>query len=317
MERVTLGDIRAAEARISGQVLRTPLLPGPREIASHGQWMWVKPESLQPTGAVKIRGAINAISLLAAERRRAGVVTFSSGNHGRALAYAARSAGIPVMIIVPDTAPPGKVVAIGRLGGRVRVVPAGQEGATAHHHAEISGMELISPIDHPAVIAGQGTAGLEILADLPDVEQIVVPLGAGALVSGIAVAVKTLRPTSVRVVAVEPELAGVTAEGFRLGRQVFWSPELTGRTVADGARIKPSAVTFGYIRRLVDEVSTVSEQEISRAVAVLATGCGLVAEPTGALAVAWCLARPELARRRTVAIVSGRNAQSLLTSEYA
>jgi threonine dehydratase len=305
---VTIEDVRAAAARIQGRVVRTPLMPCPW---AAGQ-LWLKPENLQPTGAFKLRGALNALGALADTARGAGVITHSSGNHGRALSWAARSYRVPVVVVMPDTSPAVKVDGVRGLGAEIVMVPPAERESRTAEIAAKRGLAVIPPFDHADVIAGQGTVGLEIVADLADVGTVLVPVGGGGLISGVAVAVKALNPRC-RVVAVEPELAGDLAEGFRRGERVVWAPALTARTIADGVRLPAvGRLTWQHIKRLVDDVVTVSEQSILDAVGVLATSSRLVAEPSGALTLAAYLERSEVAIGQTVAIVSGGNVEPAL-----
>ncbi|HEX5995628.1 MAG TPA: threonine/serine dehydratase [Jiangellales bacterium] len=317
MVMVDLDDIRAAAKRISGLHVRTPLLPWPLA----GSNVWLKPENLQPTGAFKLRGASNAIGALTDAQRAAGVVTYSSGNHGRAVAWAARKYGVPAVVVMPDTTPAVKIEGVRAIGAEVVLVPAAERESRAEEILAERGGALVPPFDHPQVIAGQGTIGLEIAEDLPDVDIVLVPVSGGGLISGIAVAVKSLRPQA-RVIAVEPELAGDLAEGFAAGHRVGWPHEKTLRTVADALRVPLVAeLTWAHIERFVDEVVTVSEDVILETTARLATSARIVAEPSGAVAPAVALTRPDLCSGRTVAIVSGGNVEpSLLVrvlSEYA
>lgn len=302
---VGIADIEAAAIRIRGVCLHTPVValatPEPRALR-------VKAESLQPTGAFKLRGATNAVRSLPDPLRRRGVVTHSSGNHGQALAYAARSAGIPCTVVMPEGASPVKVAATRRWGARIVSVPVAERATACADIAARTGAIEVPPYDSAAVIAGQGTVGLEILADVADAETVVVPVGGGGLISGVAAAVKAQAP-GVRVVGVEPELAGDLAESFRSGRHVRWPSERTATTAADGLR----ATTVGeqnwqHIRALVDDVVTVSEDAILAAVRHLAVAARLVAEPSGAVATAACLTHPAAGGwGETVAIVSGGN----------
>ena len=190
MTLVTLADVQAAAQRIAGAAVRTPLLPAPG-VDPSGR-LWLKPESLQPTGAFKIRGATNAVRSLPAEARSAGVVTHSSGNHGQALAYAARMAGIACCVVVPEGAPAVKVEAIRAQQAEIVLVPPDRRLSEAQRIAADRGATLIPPFDHAAVIAGQGTIGLEIVADLPDVDVVLTQVGGGGLISGVAVALKAV-----------------------------------------------------------------------------------------------------------------------------
>jgi threonine dehydratase len=316
MTLVTIDDLRSAATRVSGQVVRTPMLPCPW--ADDARPLWLKPESLQPTGAFKLRGALNALGALSTAARSRGVITHSSGNHGRALAWAARSYQVPVVVVMPDTSPPVKIDGIRALGAEIVIVPAAdREMRTAATAAE-RGLVVIPPFDHADVIAGQGTVGLEIVEDLSEIGTVLVPVGGGGLISGVAVAVKAISPGT-RVVGVEPELAGDLAEGFRRGERVAWDPALTARTIADGVRLPAvGELTWRHISRLVDDVVTVPEQSIVDAMAVLARWSRLVAEPSGALTTAAYLDRPQAATGRTVAVVSGGNVDpALLASALA
>ena len=304
MDLVTIADIRAAAERVAGTAVRTPLLPQPW--ADRGN-LWLKPESLQPIGAFKVRGAFNAIALLDDERRARGVIAYSSGNHAQAVAYAAQRFGVPAVIVVPDVAPRIKVEATRSYGAEVIQVPIGEHEAKAHELADERGLTLIPPYDHAAIIAGQGTAGLEIAEDLPDVDVVLVPVSGGGLASGIGVAVKALCPAA-RVIGVEPALAADATEGLRLGHQVDWPVADRARTIADGLRAQPSELTFEHLRKVVDEMVTVTEDEIREAVRTLARSARLVAEPSGAVTTAAFLFHAsELPAGKTVAVVSGGN----------
>ncbi|MFL1381753.1 MULTISPECIES: threonine ammonia-lyase [unclassified Nocardiopsis] len=307
MELVSADDIRAAAARLQGSVVRTPLTAGPPQ----GPPFLVKPESLQPTGAFKLRGATNAVALLNPTQRASGVITHSSGNHGQALAYAAARLGVPCTVVVPDNAPKVKVDRMRDRGARVVLVPPERRVEVAEEISRAELLALVPPFDDPTVIAGQGTVGLEILEQSPEVTTIVVPVGGGGLASGVATAAWTVHPRRVRVIGVEPELAADAAESLERGRRVAWEPERTHRTMADGVRVCLSDLTFEHLRHRLDRIVTVTEDEIARAVAHLALGARVVAEPSGALAAAAILAgrvptepgRPEA----TVAVVSGGN----------
>lgn len=308
MRLVDIEDVRAAAKRIDGQHVRTPLLACPWI----SERLWLKPENLQPTGAFKLRGALNAVAALPADTRARGVIVHSSGNHGRAVAWAAREQGLDAVVVMPDDTPAVKVDGVRALDAEVVLVPAGERESRAEAIRAERGLALIPPFDHPDVIAGQGTVGLEVAEDLPDVDTVVVPVSGGGLISGIAVAVKALCPTA-RIVGVEPELAADLAEGFAAGRRVSWDYARTSRTVADGLRVTGvSELTWAHIERLVDDVVTVGEDEILDAMARLAISARIVAEPSGAVAVAAVLARPGVAAGRTVAIVSGGNVDPAL-----
>jgi threo-3-hydroxy-L-aspartate ammonia-lyase len=293
-ELVSLDEIRAAARRIAGVAVRTPLVPFPGVPG-----LLIKPESLQPTGAFKLRGAYNAIRALAEDQatRPNGVVAHSSGNHGFAVAYAAALLDIKAAIVVPDNAPKVKTDAIEGAGAElVRVQPtlAARVEATTQL-ARTRGYAEIPPFDHRRVIAGQGTVGLEIAEDLagrePRPRAVVVPVGGGGLISGIAVAIKAITPET-RVIGVEPELAADARDSLRSGTRVAWTAAQTGRTKADSLRVEQvGELTFPHIRELVSDIVTVTEDEMLAAVRRLALRARLVAEPGGAVAVAACLFR--------------------------
>lgn len=314
MDMVGIEDVEAAAHRIAGLVVRTPLLSARWE--GEGSPLELKPESLQPTGAFKLRGASNAVARLDAEARARGVVTHSSGNHAQALAWAARAVGVRASIVMPEGASPTKIEATRVLGAEVVLVPAAERESAADQIAARRGAVIISPYDHRDVIAGQGTVGLEIVEDRQDVDTVLVPASGGGLVAGVAVALKARRPQA-RVIAVEPELAGDLAESMRCGELVRWSEEQTSRTIADGLRVtQVGALPWEHIRALVDEVVTVSEEEIRAAMRRLAYGSRLVVEPSGAVAVAAYLScTPTRRLGRTVAVVSGGNVEPALLRE--
>jgi threonine dehydratase len=301
----TLEDITAAAERVADAVVHTPLLA--TTWADAHRPLWLKPESLQPIGAFKIRGAANAIARIPAAARPRGVVAYSSGNHAQAVAYVAKRFGLPAVIVVPENTPAVKIEATRAHGAEVVVVPITDREIVAERLVAERGATLIPPFDHPDVIAGQGTIGLEIVADLPDVEVVLVPVSGGGLAAGVATAVKALRP-SAQVYGVEPALAGDAAESLAAGRLVRWSEQDRARTIADGLRAQPSELTFAHLQKLLDGIVTVTEDEIRAAVATLATRANLVAEPSGAVTTAAYLHRAaDLPAGRTVAIVSGGN----------
>ncbi|MEJ2862631.1 threonine ammonia-lyase [Actinomycetospora flava] len=291
-------DVDAAAAVLDGVAARTPLTDLAAGFA-------VKREDLQPIGAFKLRGAFHAASRLAPEQQAAGLVTHSSGNHGRALAWVARHLGVPCTVVVPDDAVAAKVEAMAGLGARLVRVPADERESAAAAVVAGTGGTLIPPYDHPHVIAGQGTVGAEILADRPDVEQVVVPIGGGGLISGIAAA---LRDSGVRVLGAEPALAGDAAASKRAGERVRFPREQVARTAADGLRATVlGELTWPYVRDLVADVVTVDEEAIADATRRL-HAAGVPCEASGAVATAGWLALPTADRaRRTVAVVSGGN----------
>lgn len=303
MELVTVDDIRSASADITGQVLRTPLMRAPWDAE-----LWLKPESLQPVGSFKLRGATHAVARLTAAQRSAGVVTHSSGNHGLALAHAATAAGVPCRVVVPEGAPAVKVDRIRAYGVEVVPVPPPRRGAVAQQIATETGAVLVPPFDDRRIIAGQGTIGLEIVADLPDVDVVLVPVGGGGLSSGVATAVRALRPAA--VIGVEPELAADTRDSLAAGSVVSWGEERTYRTCADGLRLPPSELTLAHLLERLDGIVTVTEDEIRAALSRLVRDARLVVEPSAAVAVAARLfRRAELPAGRTAAVVTGGNVE--------
>ncbi len=313
MDLVTLDDIRTAAVAIEAVAVRTPLLPC--LWADADRPLWLKPENLQPIGAFKIRGAYHALNQLPPDQRQRGVITHSSGNHAQALAYAAREFGVPAVIVMPDVAPPVKVAATRALGAEVVLVPPAERYTRTAELAAERSLTLVPPYDHRDVIAGQGTIGLEILADLPAVDTVLVQVGGGGLASGVATAVKTLRPEAA-VIGVEPEFAADARDSLRGGELVPWTDEQRYRTIADGMRTHLSELTFAHLRRYLDGIVTVTEAEIREAVGHLARQSRLVAEPSGAVTVAAYLHRgAELPRGRTVAVVSGGNLEPALLVE--
>jgi threo-3-hydroxy-L-aspartate ammonia-lyase len=307
---VSAADIAAAADRIAGVAVRTPLLPFP------GQRFLIKAESLQPTGSFKIRGAYAAISALDEPARRRGVIAHSSGNHAGAVAYAAARLEVPAVVVIPANAPPVKLAAVRASGADIVTVAPSLSARVAATEELIArhGYTLIPPFDHLGVIAGQGTVGLEIAAQCPAADLVVVPVSGGGLIAGIAAAIKSERP-QVRIVGVEPELAADARESLRAGRRIAWDPQQTQRTIADALRIEQvGELTFEHIRRYVDEIVTVTEEEIRIAVRRLACEARLVSEPGGAVAVAACLLRErELpAASAPVAVLSGGNIEPSL-----
>jgi len=310
LELVTLDEIRGAAERIRGVALHTPLL----------RWddsTWLKPESLQPVGAFKMRGAYNTVASLSDEERSRGVVTYSSGNHAQAVARAARLLGAHATIVMPEDAPPIKVAGVRRDGAEV--VFAGRSGEERHAVAlELvarEGRVMIEPYDDRRIIAGQATCGLEIAEDLPAVTSVLIPVSGGGLSSGMATAIKSLAPNA-RVIGVEPELAADARESLAAGEIVRWDGSLTTRTMADGLRVeKLGWLPFIHLRRFMDEIVTVSEEEMAEAMRQLASRARLVVEPSGAAAMAAHLsgAAPQPAGDdQRVIVISGGNVDQAL-----
>jgi threonine dehydratase len=289
---VTLNEIKAARERITTAARVTPLIevPFPRPAAPDtsepaSRRLFLKAESLQPMGAFKIRGAYNMVSQLTADQLARGVITYSSGNHGQAVAMAAQLLGAPAVIVMPTTAPQVKVEGARSYGAEVEF--AGTTSTDRHtralHLAAERGLTVIPPFDHEQIIAGQGTAGLEILEQCPDVRTIYLPIGGGGLLSGVAAAVK-LSTSAVRIIGVEPEGAPTMKTAIAAGEPV--SLPKTG-SIADGLlTIRAGDITFEHARAFVDEFVTVPDAAIAAAVAWLFRHARLVVEPSGAATTA-------------------------------
>lgn len=308
---VTHLDIEAAARRISEQVRRTPLLP--TSLGTSHAPLHVKAESLQIGGSFKLRGALNAVALLTPEERARGVVTHSSGNHAQALARAARAAGIAATIVMPHQTPAVKRLATEAQGAQVVLVEASARASTVESIRAETGAVFVSPFDDPAIIAGQGTVGREIVHDLGDVATVYVPVSGGGLISGVAAAIKHAVPHA-RIVGVEPELAGDLAEGWATGERVTWDSARTGRTIADGLRVQSVGErNWDHVLALVDDVVTVSEDAIRAAMRAVVLEVKLVCEPSGAVAVAGYLEHADTrGAGPAVAIVSGGNVDPAL-----
>lgn len=310
---VSRSDVEAAALRIGSTIRHTPLLSTALGRASAP--LWVKAECLQIGGAFKLRGALHAISQLSAQQRERGVITHSSGNHAQALARAARLAGVEATVVMPHQTPSIKQRATQAQGARIVLVDIADRAAETERLQAQSGAVFISPYDDAAIIAGQGTVGLEILADLPDVATVYVPVSGGGLLSGIAAAIKPVAP-HVRLVGVEPELAGDLAQGFAEKERVVWDAALTKRTIADGLRTTSvGELNWRHIRELVDDVVTVSEDEIRSAMRSVILDVKVVCEPSGAVAVAGYLAHGGASDGSAVAVVSGGNVEPKLLVE--
>ena len=328
---VTLDTIRAAAEVIRGVVVRTPLLPFGRP--ENGDPLgrtraWLKPESLQPIGAFKLRGAYYNIATLSAECRAAGVVAHSSGNHAQGVARAARLLGVRAVIVMPSNAPRIKVERVREDGAEIVFVgPSSEERAErAAELARIDGLSLVGPYDDAATITGQGTVGLEIVEQLAALDErqsavpsggrtelapftVLVPVGGGGIASGVAVAVKSLRADAV-VVGVEPALAADARDSLAQGRIVTWPADMVGRTIADGQRTTHiGRIPFALLRRYLDGIVTVTEDEIVRAMVRASREARLMLEPSGATTLAaWLFHEDELpASGRVVSILSGGN----------
>lgn len=312
-ELVGIEDVRAAAAHLEGVAVRTPLLPCLWGDADRP--LWLKPENLQPIGSFKIRGAYHAIASLPPEVRARGVVAHSSGNHAQAEAYAAARFGIPAVVVMPEVAEPVKVDAVRRLGAEVVLVDKAERAEAAERLAAERNLTMIPPFDHRDIIAGQGTIGLEIVADLSDVDVVLTQVGGGGLASGLSTAVKALAPKA-KVYGVEPAVAPDARDSLAAGRLVPYTDEERYATIADGMRTHLSELTLAHLTARLDGVITVSEQEIRSAVGVLARQAQLVAEPSGATTTAaYLYHRDELPAGRTVAVISGGNLDPKLLAE--
>jgi threonine dehydratase len=314
---ISLEDIETARRRLRDVALRTPLVPCPR--GEEGRALYFKPESLQPTGAFKLRGAYNKISALSPEERNRGVVAHSSGNHGQAVAYAARALNTRAVIVMPREAPRVKLDATAALGAEVVLVGPGsaERALKAEELAAEHGYIPVPPYDDEVLIAGQGTIGAEILEDLPDVETVLVPVSGGGLISGISAAIKLTRP-EIDVIGVEPELAADARASLKSGTLVEFPADQVSRTVADGLRVQRLGdAPFEHVRAFVDDIVAVREEEILESMRRLALRARLVAEPSGAVTfAAYLFHREELpASRRTVAVISGGNVEPALLAE--
>jgi threonine dehydratase len=304
-------DVEAAAQLLAGVVRRTPLWHS-RGLADRvGGPVWLKCENLQRTGSFKIRGAYTRIARLTDEERARGVVAASAGNHAQGVALAARLLGTAATVYMPETAPLPKVEATRAYGAEIRLL--GQSLAeplvAAAEHAERAGSVFIHPFEHPDVIAGQGTVGLEVLEQCPDVATVVVCTGGGGLVSGVAAAVRARRP-DVRVVAVQAEGAAAFPGSLAAG---IPTPLPTMATMADGIAVAaPGDLTLAHVQDLVDEVRTVSEEDLSRALLFCLERAKLVVEPAGVAAVAAVLADPSAFPPPVVAVVSGGNIDPVL-----
>ncbi len=307
-QTVTYDDVAAASARLEGVAHRTPVATSSQFDALTGTQSYFKCENLQRMGAFKFRGAYNALSRLEGDARRAGVVAFSSGNHAQAVALAGRLLGIPAVIVMPADAPAVKVAATRGYGAEVVFYDraAGQDrDQVARSIAAQKGATLIPPFDHADVIAGQGTAAKELLEDVGPLDDLFVCCGGAGLLSGSAVAARHLSP-GIRVVGVEPAAGDDVARSFRSGRiERVDNPQ----TIADGARTQsPGAITLPLVLKHVQDVITVTDEELVAAMRFLWERMKLVVEPTGALAAAGVLSGPlDVRNRRVGIIISGGN----------
>ena len=303
---VSLTEVEEARNRLAGKLARTPLLTSRPLSQMTNTSLGLKAESLQQTGSFKVRGALNAVLQLPPDARQRGVVTFSAGNHGQGLAYAAQQAGIPCTVFMMHSAVQSKVDAIRGYGAETRHYPTIKEAAEAMEQVQNEqGAIFVSPFADPAIIAGQGLVGLEILEDAPDIEQLVVPIGGGGLIAGIAVAVKAKKP-DVRIVGVEPAGAPTLSRALEAGRPVTIEP----KTIADGlAAPYTEEINLSIIQQLDDDVVIVTDDEIATAMRLLLEQAKLLAEPAGAASLAALLTGKAAVPGGavTVAVLSGGN----------
>jgi threonine dehydratase len=319
MDMVTISDIQSARTRLLGVAVHTPLIEF-KLCAEDPRRLFLKPENQQPIGAFKLRGAYNKIASLPEKDRERGVITYSSGNHAQGVAYAARALGVNAVIVMPDNAPAIKRNATAALGAEVVVVGPGstERQLKAEELAARHGYVIVPPYNDEHIIAGQGTIGLEILEDLPEVETVMVPVGGGGMISGVATAIKLSKP-SVKVIGVEPELAGDAQASLRAGKIVHFPADDVSRTIADGLRTQSiGQINFEHIRRYVDDIITVSEDEIRRAVKYLSANPQTIAEPSGAVAAAgFIFHAAELPKTKiNVAVISGGNIDPQMLEEF-
>jgi threonine dehydratase len=322
---ITLSDLHSAQSLLKDIIVRTPLIELPQNMwgqppsavqPGEARQLFLKPENQQPIGAFKLRGAYNKIASLANEDRKRGVISYSSGNHAQGVAYAARALHTKAVIVMPNNAPAIKREATANLGAEIVLVGPGSderktkaEELAAHH-----GYVIVPPYNDEKIIAGQGTIGLEILEDLPEVETILSPVGGGGLISGIAAAIKLtnsqLSGKKIKVIGVEPELSADAQASLRAGKIVQFPAEQVSRTLADGLRTQSiGAINFEHIRAYVDDIITVTEEEIRQAMKLLAANPQTVAEPSGAVATAGFLFHQNQLpnTKLNVAIISGGN----------
>ena len=315
---ISISDLYSAQSLLQAITVRTNLseLPGstwaqPPSVVRPGTRLFLKPENQQPIGAFKLRGAYNKIASLSEAQRQKGVISYSSGNHAQGVAYAARALKVKAIIVMPNNAPAIKREATAKLGAEIVLVGPGSDErkARAEELAAEYGYVIVPPYNDEKIIAGQGTIGLEILEDLPEVETVLSPVGGGGLISGVSAAIKLTNP-KVKVIGVEPELAADAQASLRAGKIVQFPAEQVSRTLADGLRTQSvGPINFEHIRRYVDDIITVTEDEIREAMKVLAQNPETVAEPSGAVATAGFLFHADQLPKTklNVAIISGGN----------
>jgi threonine dehydratase len=305
---VGLAAVEAAAARIAGQVLRTPLLPLPGLSRALGGEILAKPEYLQPPGSFKLRGAANALLQLDGEQRARGVIAVSTGNHGRAVAFMARRLGIACTVCMSALVPANKRAGVAAEGAEIRILGRSQDEAQREVDRLVRdrGLTEISPFDDPAVIAGQGTIGCEILADLPQPDRILVPLSGGGLISGIGLVVKALAPR-IRVIGISMARGAAMHASLLAGHPVEVDEQETLADCLGGGIGLANRYSFALVQQVVDDVVLVSEEEIAAAIAALYLQEQIVCEGAAAVGVAALLAGRLPAAGKTVLILTGRN----------
>ena len=314
---VSLHDIQQAHILLRGIAVHTPLFEwtaatGPRKL-------YLKLENQQPIGAFKLRGAYNKVASLTDDERQRGVISYSSGNHAQGVAYAARALGVKAIIVMPGNAPRNKLEATAALGAEIVTVgPASEERRIrAEELAAAYGYAIVPPYNDEKIIAGQGTVALEILEDLPTVETVLVPVGGGGLISGVAAAIKLGNP-KINVIGVEPKLAADAQASLRAGHVVSLPAEQVSQTLADGLRTQSiGAINFEHIKTYVDDIVTVTEDEIREAMLALSANPKTIAEPSGAVAPAAFLFHADQLPKTAVnvAVISGGNIDPTLLAE--
>lgn len=309
MDTIALNDIREARERIGDTIHRTPLIHSQTFSNWSGYDIYMKAENLQKTGSFKIRGATNKIKSLSAEEGARGIITASSGNHGQAVAYAAAACGYHATVIMPEGGSKAKADSILGYGADLLYCGTTSEErlALADRLCEEKGLTFVHPYDDPKVMAGQGTAGLEIIEDLDDIAAVVIPTGGCGLISGVATAIKESKP-SVKIFGVEPTFSNSTGISFRKGERTSLDKI---QTVADGIRTTiPGKLTFPLVQKYVDDMLEVTDEAILHAQRMMLERCKLLAEPTGAVSLAANLSGilpQELKGKKVVAFVSGGN----------
>lgn len=303
---LTLADVRAAHTRIKDRIHRTPVMTSATLDARAGARLFFKCENLQKVGAFKARGATNAVALLSEDEARRGVCAHSSGNHAAAVARAARQRGIPAYIVMPSNSPQAKFASVRRYGAEIihcEPTIASRE-STAKSVVERTGAAFIHPYNDARVIAGQGTVALELLEDVPDLTDILCPVGGGGLISGVSLTAKSINP-ELRVFGVEPAGADDAARSLAAGRII---PSISPNTIADGLRSSLGELTFEQIQRHVEGIVTVSESEIVNAMRLIWEVLKIIVEPSGAVGYGPLVdGQLDLAGRRVGIILTGGN----------